>query len=351
VYRSTNDGVTWGSAVTTTTSNANIGHLDVFQSGDVLYVVWDTATYASGMDTLIDIEYQEFNMATNTWSGSVDLVTSILCNNAITTCGIAVVRRGSDSVIVHRGSDHKDMGQNFNNVVYSRGTAGSWTNTDIAVSAASGSIHYRSGGAFPSSQANEVHCVWNRPTTTGQNQGATIRADHSVSTVVGSNSGQYIFGTRHGVSFDDGGTFRVVVCDELSAGINIVYYGEDGSNDIAAPSFNNDITVAVLVDTHLAMAISDTDEVYLLFNRDDDDDLGLTQTTDITSTWTTSEEQDAVTVAALFGASFYTLHGADVIGYIWDSNGTITYDEIEVSAGAATSLLHRRRPLRSLIVR
>jgi hypothetical protein len=351
MYRSADGGDTWGSAVTTTAGGA-VAAIDVAQSGDTLYVAWITGGYADGMNTLRDIEYQEFNMATNAWSGSVDVVDS---PNVTDIAGlafeVAVARRSSDSVILYSGPRHTDMGNSFLGVSYARGTAGSWTNTGIAVAGNTGGVNWEPGAAVIGSQAGECHFVWERSTSSFAIEARTLDASNSLSTMVNQGSGVFV-GNSACVAYDDGGTWRIVVGQRPGTAIDLYIWGEDASNDISVTSGNADITVSNVAETiQPALAVDNTDQFFVFYREAASDDLWYADDDDPTSAFANTGTSLATSTAnvLILGANYYN-NGADVIGVIWDDNGTKTYTELSLG-GAAASLLHRRRPLRSLIVR
>jgi hypothetical protein len=340
VLRSTDGGSAWGTPVAST-AGRNVDYLSSTQSGDTLYVAWATVTYASGMNTLYDLEYREFNMATNAWAGSVDIVDSPNLDTAtIRTPDVA--RRTSDTVILYSGDHHVDMGNDFSSVVYARGTAGSWGTTGVAVAANTGGVNWHPGLAIVGSQAGECHFIWGRITATDALEARTLDGANSLSTMVsqGYGSGSPFPISAHAVTWDDAGTQRIaIIKDAAASALNVERYNEDASDDIAHTDTTSDITGAFTADAsgiRRALALDpSSDDVYAFASGDGvgESDLYHTVGTDAQSFGSMTEDEDAIT-AVRISSSGYSRSG-DKIGYIVDNSGTTIFGEIDLGGGAA----------------
>lgn len=347
VYRSPDGGNTWGSAVQTTRESSGppnadtILSVDVNPDGDTLRVVWTTGNWADGMTTRFDVEYQEFNMATNSWSGSIDVVDSPAINTMLTARKYAsVASRTSDVVIFYRGDDGASMGNDFIRVAYARGTAGSWgtTGQDPRSTAQSGEVHfYASGGVIVGSVAGDCHFVWLGASSDGE--ASTLRADNTVSTFVTHADFGSLDNTSRTTTTWAGASQQKIIAHQ--ANTKTYRLEEDGSNDIALDR--------LLEQTHNNVAIAprsysydpDNDELYAVFEELVDDlwyNFATDPDSDTDVSWGAGFEQQAATLG-LVSTEFYTHssgNGGDgVIGILYDDDGTWKYDEIVVTAGAA----------------
>ncbi len=348
VYRSTNGGTTWGSAVSTTAGRTLSAISGVTFGTDLIAVAWNSSQYTSGMDVGTDVEYQEFNMATNAWSGSVDSVGFFVTALASQTVGI--VARTSDRVIIHPGS-HSDMGNDFKSLFIARGTSGSWT-TDIRLDDVNGDDNSY-GMAVVGSVAGDAHLIWGKDTGT-ELEGRTLRAANTLSTIVTLTTtiGSRNLYAQHIISWDDSGTQRIVLTQNAGS----IRAGEDGSDDLAQDETGFTAFIDGESAGRAALAVDEANnELYAIFPDNTDFDLHSDQTTGgAAGDWGTDVElQDAVTVSNLRTDAKYFVHssgngGATVIGYVFDIDGTgdIRYDEIVLIAGSAPSPVFLHRPPR-----
>lgn len=343
VYRSTDGGSTWGSAVTTTAgTNAIAAISGVAFGSDLIAVAWSSDSHTPSMSNPSrDIEYQEFNMATNSWSGSVDSVGTFETDIAPEQEVIGICARTSDRVIIH-ASQHTDMGSSTRDIAISHGTSGSWT-TNVRIGDSNGD-RAKWGVIATGSDSDDAHIVFHMsPSGSGGEQGRTLNGSDSLSTRV-----DLVFTDTAGVrraqqfvSWDDGGTQRINTSNFIAFGHSTVQlHGEDGSLDITGdedpgsdPFGGTDQAVALVVD-------EDEGDLYALRAHTDADLFYNVAAGGAKANFGSPIElEDGVSVGNLIDAIWFTHtagNGGDqVIGYIFFSSGSTKYGELVLVAGSA----------------
>ena len=369
MWRSTDGGNTWDSAVETDREgdgppNADgIISITATRDGDDLHVFLATQQYTSGMDTLIDVEYQEFDMDANTWTGSIEVIDSPNSPNSLGR--VVAATRTSDLVVLINSSGGRVMGNDFSRVSYLRGSAGSWTGP-VAVDSG-GENDWEADGCVIGSQAGECHFIFGTGIqASGLLDARTLDGSNSMSTAVSRSTS--LNGYRRGapaVSWldSDDSTWRIGLINEsLSSGNGLSRWDEDGSDDIA-----NDIpglTInGVNSEDPKTIAFSDTDhDLYAFYVpgtlrtidysfSEDGTETFLGQVTDWNGT-------DLFNGNGLFAREFThsSGNGGDtVIGVVWaetGAGGDVWYDEVVILAGATpASLVYRPNPYGAKLAR
>jgi hypothetical protein len=370
MWRSTDGGNTWDTAVETDREGEGPPNADVIMSvsaardGDELHVWWGTGSYASGMDTLVDYEFQRFDMDANTWTSTSELVETADDPQALAR--VTVARRTSDIVVLFNGDSSNVMGNAFSRVFYIRGTAGSWeapTGVDSG-----GENDWQADGCVVGGQAGECHFIFSTGTqANGALDARTLDGANSMSTVV--TRGTSLNGHRRGAPAiawldSDNSTWRIGLASEsLSAGVDLSRWTEDGSDDIANDSPGLTVN-GVNSEDPKTIAFSDTDhDLYAFYVPG-----GATRLIDYKfsedGTETFLGEVTDWNGTDLFGGN--GLHavefthssgngGATVIGVVWaetGAGGDVWYDEVVIAAGAVdASLVYRPNPYGARLAR
>ncbi len=345
VYRSTNGGTTWGSAVTTT-ANRNVDAIaGVTFGSDLIHVVWISVLFTDAMgENVRQVEEQEFNMATNVWSASPSDIEAARAIGDTTTDTdyIGIVARTSDRVVVYPGF-HNDMGTRHRTIQAAHGTHGSWT-TQLRIDSVNGTANVH-GMTVIGSQASEAHLVWNNLTDFDL-LGRTLRGDNTLSsTVTLDNAHSLTLRAQSIVSWDDAGTQRIAISGgATTVDGSVIRAGEDGSDDLAQDDTDfTDITGGAGDAPQVpALAIdTDNDELHAFFSSTDDDLFRDQSTNGASGDWTTDvEAEDAVTTTGEEIDVFFFTHssgngGDTILGYIFDDAGTTKYGEVVLVSGGA----------------
>ncbi len=181
--------------------------------------------YIAAYDTSVSTGswgYHEFSMSANTWSVTNELIDGLTNNPTSPLAWISIaVRSDGDVVVVYTGGTDQVMGGTKERVDYNvRTFGGSWGGPQALANAAADE-HYGNPNCVLGTN-DIVHCVWQRtqniadpPTAWTLAQAAAIDpADDSLSSLAASVSQDTagdLLGYPNLVTYDDGGTQRIIV--------------------------------------------------------------------------------------------------------------------------------------------
>jgi hypothetical protein len=180
--------------------------LSAFVVGDVVHIaVW----HAGGSP--LNLSYVTFNMGTDSFS-SIEAVQTGVSNGDGSGNGIVsiVVRSTGDVVIAYNGATESVMGTSYRRVRYARRVSSVWT-TAIIVDP-QGSVNWTSPECCIG-LSDRTHIFYCDGTNTGQrtlNSANTLQTA-STTVTIGTELGQ-------SVSYDDAGTYRVIICGTSGVG-------------------------------------------------------------------------------------------------------------------------------------
>jgi hypothetical protein len=206
-------------------------------------VVTAGASYASGMNTVFDVEYHEFHcsdVATtgDTWDTVDDTIDTPVISTGRGTSyqarSVGIVRRTSDFAVVYRGDDRASMGADYQTAWYARGTAASWTAARLDSQTSTTGV-FRPH-AVPSHVGGQAHLLYTVSITP---YGRTLDASNSLSSETQLQSAS---GSSSGIGPPyltiEGGEHRIAQLDATSGGTGgvtnwrIFFYQEDASDDL-----------------------------------------------------------------------------------------------------------------------
>ena len=339
------------------TTVLNDGYATQEDGDDIHVVAWDTnGTYT----------YHLFDMDSETWT-IIDEEIENPTNNPTFPWASISVRSDGDVIVAYAGDTDQNMGDTKERVDVNvrSGSPPTWSGPTSLD--AGGDVHYGNPNCVLGT-SDEVHCVWSKqtstaadpPTSWNQNEGRTIdSSDDSLSNVdvqVGGSTGANLLGFPNAVSYDDGGTQRIIVNGGADAGstlrtIQAKEGGHDQATDIdltalASESVSPDIRangeVGILTTAELSA------DLHALYSSASDSDLYYTKSTDDGSSWSSAaEEIDGITVNFI-SANIY-VRGADtVMAYVYDDAGTQKYNEKILIAGAAGLPIQTRSVLQAV---
>ncbi len=325
------------------------------QNGDVIHI----ATFDR---TALNVEYHEFNMATDAWDTTDELVENLTGMDfpqlSIMACSIAF-RSGVTSdelVIAYSGLTDSDMGSSYQRVDFSHknDSATSWTGPVALSNQANDGVANNYGNPILAVGTNDkVHCYMGADTTSASDpvsawdaqHGVTISTSNSLSTVITTtvDTGTNLLGMGNLISFDDGGTQRIM---NTHRGASSTTRGtlrsvEDGSDDGRAVSLTNLTNSPVLSgETTLIKIANDGTDVYYVFSDASTSDLFIRKSSDSGATFDSEvEEVDGITVAQIAGVSVLDHGGDKLVMLVFDSaSGDFEWHENDIGGAGATTL-------------
>ena len=349
MYRSTDGGNTWDSAVETDREGDGppfedtISVVSADADGDTLYVAWQEIEAQAGMDVQTIVGFQVFDMDANTWTGSSEEVAAP--GNTIGLVRLDVARRTSDVVVIYGHTLHRDMGQDYASVGLARGNAGSWT--VVGQIDPDDAFDYFAEGCVVGSQAGEAHLIFGTDIEAdGVMLAQTIDGSNSLSTIVSQTTS--LSGYRRGspaVAFQrSGGGWAITLLVENQSTTVLVYnWTEDGSDDIAVDTQNS--VEPDQVNDPKTLVWSDLDhDMYAFWSPVDDDDIDYEIKDDgAASSWLGTVVASWQTENMFSGGGMVGIElthssgngGDTVIAVVWENNsGDVMYDEIVIATGA-----------------
>ncbi len=327
------------------------GGFSSVQDGDDIHIA------RVGFDN--NMSYSKFSMSSDTWTVIQEPIEDP--TNAPNQPWVSIaVRSDGDVVVVYNGDTDQNMGDTKERVDVNIRTGGTWGGP-VSLDAG-GDVHYGNPNCVLGTN-DFVHCLWQRQTSAtpdpsiswADTQGRSLDpADDSLSTVDASdaNTGGALLGFPNLVTYDDGGTQRIIVSGFIADGTSLetAQATEDGSDEIlltatgvtesfsAEPGFiNGEVGVSTFVEL--------SDEIHCLYSGDGvagvDQDLWYTTSTDDGASWSApTEEVDGVTVNFI-SANIYVRGLDTVLAYVYDDGGVQKYNEKVLIAGVAAAQTHQ----------
>ena len=315
----------------------------VTQDGDLLHI--------ATMTSFVNLSYHTFDMSSDAWGVVNENVDTLTNNPTFPYCSI-VVRSDGDVVAVYSGDTDQNMGGKKERVDYNVRTTGTWGGpVALGVDA---DVHDGNPNCVLGTN-DFVHCVWQHtanttdpPTAWTDTHGRSIDpADDSASTVDinTADTSSALLGYPNVVSYDDGGTQRIIVSGFITEGglLETAQATEDGNDEILLtptgvtepftlePAFING---EVGIVTFVALSA----DIHCLYSGDGvagvDQDLWYITSTDEGGSWSSpTEEIDAITVNFI-SANIYVRGSDTVMAYVYDDAGVQKYNEKVLIAGA-----------------
>jgi len=346
--------VGWGSTLTLlrafkatdpTDSFSNIGtdvtlenQLEVvsaIQDGDLIHV----ATFNADATTAIDLRYHTFNMATDEWVITNELVVENfgVVSNAVYVGHVDItVRSDGDVIILYNGQSQANMGSQRERVYYARREGGSWT-VDVAVDDGGGTHWYASGIVAGASDRSHFFFIDDdasdgyQRTLTSANALESFPSSYD-STVDISEGSHSTLGT----SYDSGGTIKVrmPVPDANAVTLNSVKLD---SADTPTVSQDNDITGATAqkAGTYAACFAVDGTTLWNVFLSSGDDGVYVQSNADDAG-WSTPDLFYDGGTHTTVKANVYTRSGSIVAGMITYVGTSCVYHEYVISSGGVS---------------
>ena len=305
---------------------------DCIRDADVIHIVaWSSASY----------EYYTFNMATDAWV--VDQAIETPPNAPLHPWASIAVRSDGDVVVVYAGDTDQVMGGTKERVDANVRTSGPDTWGGPIAIWGSGNLDEHFGNPnCVLGTSDGTHIIWQRttatidpPTAWTTTVGATLDSTDTLSTKdnVNQDSGGALLGQQNGVSYDDGGTQRMVwngtngasdpfywIATEVSGDLSFgSIVGNPGSDNIFE---NGEVSICSLAELN-----GDLHQVYSgggVFGGDQD--IWYSTSIDDGVTWDENEEIDAIT-CNFISANIYTRGPNTVLAYVYEDGGDTKYNE------------------------
>jgi len=308
------------------------------QDDDVIHFA-----YQASLSSVVDAYYYAtFNMATDLWVVVDELIEDP--DNAPLEFWISIaVRSDGDVVVVYNGDTDQVMGGSKERVDANVRTSGPDTWGGPIAIWGSGNLDEHFGNPnCVLGTSDGTHIIWQRttatidpPTAWTTTVGATLDSTDTLSTKdnVNQDSGGALLGQQNGVSYDDGGTQRMVwngtngasdpfywIATEVSGDLSFgSIVGNPGSDNIFE---NGEVSICSLAELN-----GDLHQVYSgggVFGGDQD--IWYSTSIDDGVTWDENEEIDAIT-CNFISANIYTRGPNTVLAYVYEDGGDTKYNE------------------------
>jgi hypothetical protein len=310
--------------------------VSAIQDGDLIHV----ATFNAAATSAIDLRYHTFNMATDEWVITNELVVenfSVVSNAVYVGHVDIMVRSDGDVIIFYNGQSQANMGQQRERVYYARRESASWT-VDVAVDDGGGTHWYVSGVVPGASDRSHFFFIDDdagdgyQRTLTSAN--ALESFPSSYDTTVDLSEGSH---STLGASYDSGGTtkVRMPVPDATAVTLNSVKLD---SADAPTVTQDNDITGAEAqrAGAYAACFAVDGTTLWNVFVSAGDDGI-YTQSNEDDGGWSTPDLFYDGGVHSTVKANVYTRSGSIVAGMITYQGTTCLYHEYVIEAGSDTT--------------
>ncbi len=345
--------VTQGSGPSDLAADADYLVLSAVQDGDKIHAVTWLEAIADN-----EYEYHVFNMATDVWDVTEELIEAPTNDPTFPWCSIAI-RSDGDVIVAYAGDTDQVMGGKKERVDFNLRESGTGVWDGPVALDAAGDVHYGNPNCILGTN-DGIHFVWQRqtfttdpPTDWEDTEGRTLDSADSLSTVDSAvaASGAQMLGMQNNTTYDDAGTQRIktVYSHTNTREVRVVNSIEDGSDNISLVDSSASFLSPTLfdIDQIFIISIAALDDVlHVVFSgggtNGSDQDVYYTTSTDDGATWdAATEELDAVT-CNFISANVY-VRGADtVLAYVYDDGGIQKYNEKVLIAGALIEppLLH-----------
>lgn len=340
VYRSNNGGSSWtelDSSNRPSTAQTVISlAADQLDGGSTLRIASITLSYTSGMGTLVDVEYHEFNMSTETWTTTNDVISQPDIGSAGPTYGIEICTISSSLIrVFYMGPAYTNMGTDYANLCHAYGTAGSWT-ADIALD---NDVRYQASPSAIEGTASSCHIAYKDNSYTAFAK--TIDSSHAQSTRITVNT-TTVNNMGRLQTFDVSGTQKVVV---LSSGVYARRLEEDGSGNVALESGQSSTQIQVASGSSPGSVYANGIS-YASYGWTDFDLYYNKSTAGLAANWGTGVELEDATTTQGSWLGFYS----KTLGYLivqTDFNGVLYYGALT----APSLILNKRKSLKAMVVR
>lgn len=293
------------------------------------------------------VRYHQFDTSSDTWSVDNEVIESTM--DAAQSWASISVRSDGDVFVTYNSSTDRVMGGDKERADGNQRTSGTWGGPFSLD--AGGDVHYGNPNCILGTN-DSTHFMWlstadtaNDPPTAWTDTGArTVSSGDVLSTTQtnGADSGGVLLGSSNILSYDDGGTQRIINIYGLDTSANMVRGTEDGGDDISSlnstsPVFNDEPPNANgEVSTHSLTNLDDV--IHIIFANDVDLDVYTCSSTDDGSTFSTRTEIiDAVT-CNFISSAIYTRGVDTVLAYVYDDAGVQKYNEHVLISGATAFL-------------
>jgi len=332
IYKATAPETSFSAVSGGPTFAANLQTSAVTQNGDILYIVTSTAGSL--------VEFHQFDMSSDTWTTSNELVADLSGKTAPSFIDTAIKFRSSvttDELVVGcAGLTDSVMGTAYQRVDYfhKNDSATSWTGP-VAIDDG-GAINYASPH-FALGSSDKIHILFDEAAASGKLDVKTLSTANALSTVVQSTSNfSGVNYSKSDFSFDDSGTRRIrfglpssvlalAMCQENS-GTGNVEFETTQTKDID-PSTNVVTGSAVVHETGTTL--------HVMFADVTTRDMYYSKSTDSGTTWDTAtlEIDEGASTRDNVRASIYTRGGNIVMAVVYRFATTTYYYEKTLSAG------------------
>ena len=324
-------------------------------AGACMASVFDGTIIHSAFWNGFSYSYKPFDTSTDTYNAfqAIDAV-----ENDPTQPWISLaIRSDGDVVAVYAGDTDQNMGGKKERVDFNVRTGGTWGGpVALGVDA---DVHDGNPNCVLGTN-DFVHCVWQHtvdttdpPTAWTDTHGRSIDpADDSASTldISDADTESVLLGYPNVISYDDGGTQRIIASGFDSAGttLDTAQATEDGSDEIlltatgVTESFSTEPGFAN-GEAGISTFVELSGDIHCLYSGDGaagaDQDLWYTTSADDGASWSApTEEIDAITVNFI-SANIYVRGSDTVMAYVYDDGGVQKYNEKVLIAGGAAALV------------
>jgi hypothetical protein len=323
-YKATDPTSSFSSVATKTGFSTAVQHLSGGQVGDVIHLV-----VIDGATTSVNAKYQTFNMSSDTFVTAETIASGFnpqTSGSANVYAGSVAIRvSGSVPVVLFNGARVANMGNSYSQVYHSfRIGEASWT--AAAQVSAGGQVNFTQPEAVLGT-SDRVHFIYRNLSNDRVTQRA-LSSGNSLQTV-GEVAGVSCVGPYSAVSYDNGGTIKVVC---LGGNDPIVVLAFDSADNPTEATGDTSIMSNPSIPT--ACFVDGTD-VWALLANSSDSDLYVAKSTDNGATFGSATNAMTATVAAAgtnlsVDGNIFTRGSSVVIPYVVNDNGTLKYNEYVV---------------------
>lgn len=330
VYKADSDDPTgtWTGQDTTNEPAATDG--TVIYDGVWAYLDGTTLHIISQSDDLA-VDYQQFNTSANTWSVTDETVDNT--SDGLDRFCSCSVRSDGDVIAVYQGATDANMGNDFSRVDIGRRESASWT-VGISVSGIGKIAEHEAGAIIQrgDSTNDRMHIVWNNKIGSKETLVSTYLNDNTFGhqeTVGTTDSATPIFINGAGISFDDGGTIKIRIPIRIvNKAVPLQF---DDADD---PTYVTSVAASELV-AHLFGLTVDGTTQHVLYADDAGQNIRHNNTGAGDDTWPASDNLvETLTVVSHLSSNIYDRSGTK-LAYLYNDNGTVKYNELELAAAPA----------------